>query len=174
MPWTQDEQDRAVAKHDTLKEQFNSRLKKWTDALSAGEDGDVDKAAVEDGLTRWRSHMMEIQNSTEQLIGESSQLTRIGILASRVADEKTVLKKLQSEGGTRADQAETTANKHKSTPSSNLLWLNRTFRSSTRLFLIILSIVFGTLTVGALIYFVFASGVFQKKTAPTNNFALPR
>jgi len=174
MPWTQEDQSRATKKHDDLKADFYSRVSKWNDALTAGQDGTIEKGAVEDGLARWRTHMMSMQNSTEELIGENSQLTQIGILASRVADEKTVLKKLQSEGGTRADQAETTANKHKSTPSSNLLWLNRTFRSSTRLFLTIVSILFATLTVVALIYFVYASGVVQKMMAPTNNFALPR
>jgi tetraacyldisaccharide 4'-kinase len=62
---------------------------------------------------------------------------------------------------TRSDQVSSVNPKITSTPSTNILWLNRVFRKSTRLYLLIFSIIFGTLAAAGLIYFVNSTGVIQ-------------
>ena len=160
MPWTADEQRRAEARSKSLKDDFNARMKTWRDTVSAGQQ-DQSQAAVENTLNQWRAHMHELQKSSESIIGNNSVMDSISILATQVADEKTALKKLRSESGTRTDQAVSVNPKITSTPSTNILWLNRVFRKSTRLYLLIFSIVFGALAAGGLIYFVNSTGVIQ-------------
>jgi len=158
MPWTVEDQKRAEQKNTAFQQEFNTRLNGWKDAMAAGAPGQG-QAAVEDTLTRWRAHMQSLQSSSESLVGNESLIDTVGVLATQVADEQAVLTKLRSESGTRANQADTVNPKIKGIPATNILGLNRVFRSSTRLALLIASIVFGVLAAVALGYFVYASGV---------------
>lgn len=160
MSWTASDQRVAEERHATLKNQFDTRLAAWKDTLGAGVDGQG-QAAVEDTLTRWRTHLQNLQEASTALTGDNSTLDRISVLATQVADEKSVLRKLRSEAGTRVDQANTVNPKISGIPATNILGLNRTFRSSTRLYLLIFSIVFGVLAAAALVYFVYSSRVVQ-------------
>ena len=160
MTWTPAQQTEAEATNTTLKTEFSKRWAAWNDAINAGQiDTSVQKAAAQDALTRWQANMNSLQNISEQLIGNDSSTSRISALATQIAEEKATLNKLLSESGTRSNQSESVNPKIKSIPATNMLGLNRVFRSSTRLYLIILSILFGLLAVTALIYFVSASGV---------------
>lgn len=181
MTWTPAQQTEAEATNTTLKNQYITRMTIWTDAINAGQiDTSVQKAAVQDALTRWQANMNSLQNTSEQLIGDDSNITRIGVLATQIAEEKATLNKLLSESGTRSNQSESVNPKIKSIPATNMLGLNRVFRSSTRLYLIILSILFALLAVAALIYFVSASGIItyiKEKiggVSATNNFGPTR
>jgi hypothetical protein len=158
MPWTVEDQQRAEHKNLEFQKEFNTRLNGWKDAMAAGAQGQG-QAALEDTLTRWRAHMQGLQASSESLMGNESIIDSVSVLATQVADEQAALAKLRSEAGTRAGQADTVNPKVKGIPATNILGLNRTFRSSTRLALLIASIVFGLLAVAALSYFVYASGV---------------
>jgi uncharacterized membrane protein YraQ (UPF0718 family) len=160
MPWTASDQQTAENRNNTFRQEFNTRLDGWRNTLSAGAIGQG-HAAVEDTLTRWRAHMNELQSSSESLLGNDSLIDKVGVLASQVAEEKSVLEKLRSEAGTRADQATSVNPKIVGIPATNILGLNRVFRSSTRLFLLIASIVFGVLALGAISYFIYSTGVVQ-------------
>lgn len=160
MPWTADDQRRAEERNLEFRREFNTRMEAWKNTVSAGQQ-DQSQAAVEDTLNRWRGNMHDLQNSSEMLIGNDSVMDSIGILATQVSDEKAALKKLRSESGTRTDQAESVNPKIRSSPSTNILWLNRVFRKSTRLYLLIFSIMFGALALGGLVYFVNSTGVIQ-------------
>jgi len=158
MSWTADDQQRVEQQNVAFQQEFNTRLNGWKDAIAAGAQGQG-QAALEDTLTRWRAHMQSLQASSESLMGNESLIDSVSVLATQVADEQAVLAKLRSEAGTRSDQADTVNPKIKGIPATNILGLNRTFRSSTRLALLIASIVFGVLAAVALGYFVYASGV---------------
>lgn len=158
MPWTADDQRRAEEKNANFRTEFNTRLDAWKNALGAGALGQG-QSAVEDTLTRWRAHMQGLQSSSEALMGNESLIDSVGVLATQVADEKATLEKLRSEAGTRSNQADTVNPKIKSIPATNILGLNRVFRSSTRLLLLIFSIVFGVLAAVALAYFIYATAV---------------
>lgn len=163
MPWSADEQKRAEARNKSLKDEFNARMETWKRTVGAGQQ-DQSQAAVENTLNQWRAHMQGLQNSSESLMGDNSTMDSISVLATQVADEKAALKKLRSESGTRSDQVASVNPKITSTPSTNILWLNRVFRKSTRLYLLIFSIIFGTLAAAGLIYFVNSTGVIQSAT----------
>jgi len=160
MPWTVENQTHAEDKHNQYKQEFASRMENWKNALNAGQV-DQGQAAVEDTLNRWRANMHGLQESSEMLTGNDSVMDRVSVLATHVADEKSVLKKLLSESGTRSDQAESVNPKIKGSPSTNILWLNRLFRKSTQLYLLIFSIVFGVLAAVGLGYFIYSTGVIQ-------------
>lgn len=182
MTWTPAQQTEAEATNTTLKNQFSTRWAAWNDAINAGQiDTSVQKAAVQDALTRWQANMNSLQSTSEQLIGDNAAMSRISILAAQIATEKGELNKLLSESGTRSKQSDSVNPKIKSIPATNMLGLNRVFRSSTRLYLIILSVLFALLAVAALIYFVSASGVItyiksmlSGGTGATNNFGTTR
>ena len=163
MTWTADEQRRAEARNQSFKNDFNERMKRWKNTVGAGQQ-DQSQAAVENTLNQWRAHMHGLQKSSDSLVGNTSVMDNISILATQVADEKATLKKLRSESGTRSDQVASVNPKITSTPSTNILWLNRIFRKSTRLYLLIFSIIFGTLAVAGLVYFVNSTGVIQSAT----------
>jgi len=158
MPWTADDQQRAEQRNLVFQQEFNARLDGWKNAIAAGAPGQG-QAALEDTLTRWRANMQSLQSSSESIMGNESLIDSVSVLATQVADEQAVLAKLRSEAGTRSDQADTVNPKIKGIPATNILGLNRTFRSSTRLALLIASIVFGVLAAVAIGYFVYASGV---------------
>ena len=138
-------------------------METWKRTVGAGQQ-DQSQAAVENTLNQWRAHLLGLQNSSESLMGDNSTMDSISVLATQVADEKAALKKLRSESGTRSDQVASVNPKITSTPSTNILWLNRVFRKSTRLYLLIFSIIFGTLAAAGLIYFVNSTGVIQSAT----------
>ena len=163
MPWTTDDQHRAEERNKVFLDEFNQRMETWRNTVTAGQQ-DQSQAAVENTLNLWRANMQDLQKSSETLIGNDSVMDRIGILATQVSDEKAALKKLRSESGTRSDQADSVNPNIRSSPSTNLLWLNRVFRKSTRLYLLIFSIVFGALALGGLVYFINSTGIIQRTT----------
>ena len=115
--------------------------------------------AVESALNTWRSHI----NEQMEKVGNKMDhhVDTIGVLATQVADNKVILQKLRSEARTRVDQANTVNPKIVGTPATNILWLNRNFRSSTRTTLLVSSIVFGILAAVGFAYFIYASEVIQ-------------
>ena len=166
MPWTADDQARAVAKHAEFKTEFNQKLGEWRNAMSGGQIKQG-QAAVEDTVRRWRTNAQSLQASSAALTGNDSVMDRISILATKLAEEKTLLQKLQSESVTRSDQAESVNPKIRGTPSTNILWLNRTFRSSTRLTLLILSVIFSALALAVIVYIVLQSGILSSPQQQT-------
>jgi hypothetical protein len=173
MPWTADDQTRAEANHAELKTEFNQKLGEWQNAMSGGQINQG-QAAVEETINRWRANAHRLQESSAALTGNDSVMDRISILATKLAEEKTILNKLRSESITRSDQAETTNPKIRGTPYTNILWLNRTFRSSTRLALLILSVIFSALALAVIVYIVIQSGIFnqspQQQQSQTTSF----
>lgn len=174
MSWTTVKQADEEFKHNTLKIEFTQRMEEWKNAMSGGQINQG-QAAVEDTITRWRAHQLHLQESSSALTGNDSVMDKINILATKLADEKTVLQQLRSEAVTRSDQAESVNPKIRGTPYTNILWLNRTFRSSTRLALLILSVIFSALALAVIVYIVIQSGIFnqqsQQQQSQTTSFS---
>ena len=161
MTWTVSQQTAAEATNKRFRDEFKAKMDLWKNNLSGGKT-DQSQASVEDVLRRWRENMQALQASSASLIGDDSVMDRIGVLATKVASERVTLKKLQSESGTRTDQAASVNSKIRGSPSTNILWLNRMFRKSTRVYLLIFSIIFGALALGGLVYFIISTGVFEQ------------
>jgi hypothetical protein len=173
MPWTAEDQAREVAKNADFKTEFNQKLGEWRNAMSGGQINQG-QAAVEDTVRQWRANTQRLQESSAALTGNDSIMDRISILATKLAEEKKDLQKLRSESVTRTDQAESTNPKIRGTPSTNILWLNRTFRSSTRMALFILSVIFSALALAVIVYIVIQSGILSQsqsqQQSQTNSF----
>lgn len=157
--WTIQNQADAEATYAADKQAVANHLQTWwmdtTDAQCV-----TNQLSVEVALNKWRGHITDLLEKSGNVMDH--HVDTIGVLATQVADEKIILQKLRSEAGTRVDQANTVNPKIAGIPATNILGLNRTFRSSTRLLLLIFSIVLGVLAGIGLVYFVYASGFVQK------------
>jgi len=147
------------------KDRVRSSFDAWKAKMSAVGCSQTDQPtqvalqAVESALNTWRSHINEQMERAGNKMDH--HVDTIGVLATQVADDKVILQKLRSEAGTRVDQANTVNPKIVGTPSSNILWLNRNFRASTRATLLVSSIVLGILAAVGLAYFIYASEIIQ-------------
>jgi len=155
MPWNRQDQDMAIQKATDFKTEFKEKYDAWKNAILAGNAG-TGQAATEDVLRRWRQQQEILQSKSDQIMSNENVMDSLGQLAIQVAEEKNTLEKLKSESVTRTDQADSVNPKVRGSPYTNILGLQRTFRSSTRLAIMIVSIVFGALAIGTLAYLVYA------------------
>ena len=81
-------------------------------------------------------------------------MQRLSELMTEAEEQRSVLARLQSEAGTRTDQADSLNPKVRSSPYTNIMGLQRTFRSGTRTAILIVAIVFAVLAVATLGYLV--------------------
>lgn len=140
--------------------EFNEKYMAWKNGVQSGMPGQ-NQAAVEDVLRRWRQYSEELRAQSETIMSNDGIMDALSMLVTQVADEKSTLIKLQSEAITRTDQADTLNPKTRPSPYTNVLGLQRTFRSPTRIGILIASIVFGILALAVLsvlVYRVVVSG----------------
>jgi hypothetical protein len=157
--WSKQQQAEAEATYASDKQTVANHLQTWW--MDTADDHCVSNLlSVEGALNTWRGHIKDLLEKSGNVMDH--HVDTIGVLATQVADEKLILQKLRSEAGTRVDQANTVNPKIVGIPATNILGLNRVFRSSTRLALLIFSIVLGVLAGVGIVYFVYASGVVQK------------
>lgn len=106
--------------------------------------------AVSEVLRRWRAHSDSLQNE----VMDSSHLDEFQRKLAELADQREILARLESEAGTRANQATSVNPKVTASPYTNLLGLQRTFRAPTRTALMIVGIVFAVLAIATLAFLV--------------------
>ena len=151
MPWTDQNQRDAEQEAAGFEAELNEKWAAWANGLVAGNPGSG-QAAVEDVIRRWRKSLEALKGQSDAIMSDDSVLDSLGQLANQVADEKRTLAKLRSESGTREEQSDSVNPKVRPSPYTNILGLQRTFRSSTRFSILIASIVFAVLAICAVAY----------------------
>lgn len=130
--------------------EFNEAYGAWRNAIAAGSGAAVAQTRTEDVLRRWRAFTNNLERQTEMAIAQDGVMQRLSDLMTEADEQRVVLARLQSEAGTRADQADSLNPKVRSSPYTNIMGLQRTFRSSTRTAILIVSVVFAVLAAAAL------------------------
>lgn len=157
MPWTEQNQRDAEHGAEGYSTEFNEKWTAWRNAIQAGVPTVAsNQAAVEDVVRRWQQSLAALKSQSDAITSNENVMDELGQLAVQVAEEKTLLRKLRSEAGTRIDQADSVNPKVRSSPYTNLLGLNRVFRDSTRFGILMASIVFGILSLGSLGFLVYS------------------
>lgn len=163
MPWTAQNQADAEQRSAAFRAEYAEKMEAWKNStLSVDPRAAANQAAVADVLDRWQKSLNSLQAQSDHIASNENLMDSLGQLATQVAEEKVTLQKLRGEAGTRSDQADSVNPKVRGSPYTNILWLNRTFRDSTRSGILAASIVFGTLSLGALGYLVYS--VMTKET----------
>lgn len=112
------------------------------------------EARVQEEMRKWRALINDLQQQSEER-GGSGALHEINQLVEQVADEKQLLAKLRAEAGTRTEQGDSLNPKVRPSPYTNILGLQRTFRDSTRTYILWSAVFFGVLALSALGYLVY-------------------
>lgn len=154
MPWGKANQEAAVAQMMAHIEQTNAAFEAWYNSLQSGQQNQS-QAALEEVLRKWRASLAQLRAESDALMMNEGQLDALGAIVQEVTDLQSTLQKLQSENGTRTDQAVSVNPKVTATPYTNILGLQRTFRSSTRTGLLIAAIVFACLAIGLAGYIIY-------------------
>jgi hypothetical protein len=160
MSWTPAQQAAATTTMMNYIAQVNQQFEAWIQALQSGTQ-DQSKAALEETLRQWRASIQQLRATSDSLTMSEGELEQLNTLIREVVDLQSVLNKLRSEAGTRADQANSVNPKVRASPYTNLLGLQRTFRPSARTGLLITTIVLAVLALailGFIVYRVVAKG----------------
>lgn len=150
MPWTAANQTAAQQVADNFASEYAVAVDAWTVALRSGGNAVAAKGRVTDLVGRWRQSVNDLEQQSDGIMSDQTAMDQLGQLATQVAQERATLAKLQSEAGSRSVQSDSVNPKAKTSPYTNILGLRRTFRESTRLGILIASIVFGVLALVAL------------------------
>lgn len=151
MSWSAQDQEAAIVEMIMYIEQTNAAFEAYVNGLQSGQPQQT-LAALEDVLRRWRQSIQKLRVQTDTLIMSEGVIDALNQIVATVEDEKALLTKLRSESVTRTDQAVSVNPKVTPSPYTNILGLQRTFRSSTRQGIMIATIVFAVLAVGLVGY----------------------
>lgn len=162
MPWTADQQKAAKEKVAAFEAEYAAAIAGWQNNVQGGSEGQFE-AQVQDILRRWRQFTSDLQEQSSMATADQGVMDLLAATVAEVEEQKQILERLRSEAGTRSDQADSLNPKVRPSPYTNILGLQRTFRSGTRTGILILSIVVGTLSLAALSYLVY--NVVSKPTA---------
>jgi hypothetical protein len=151
MSWSADKLQKAEI--DTLGffGEFETTYTAVKEKISTGApDADVlaGYVAVSEVLRRWRAHSETLQNA----VTDSNHIDGLQRKLVELADQREILARLESEAGTRTNQATSVNPKVTASPYTNILGLQRTFRSPVRTGLLIAGIVFAVIAVAALVF----------------------
>ena len=150
MPWTPQNQTDAEARAASFATEYDDASTAWLNAIRSGASPVAAKGRVDDVITRWQASVSALENQSDVIMSDQGTMDSLGQLATQLAEEKAVLAKLRGEAVTRGDQADSVNPKTRASPYTNILGLRRTFRESTRFGILIASILFGILALGAL------------------------
>lgn len=154
MSWSPAKQQAAVEAMMSYIERTNAAFEAWYNSMRSGQQNQS-QAALEEVLRQWRASLAELRATSDSLMMNEGGLDALNTMVREVAELQTTLKRLQSEHGTRVDQAVSVNPKVVPSPYTNILGLQRTFRPSTRTGLLIAAIVFAVLALvvaGYMIY----------------------
>ena len=154
MSWTKERQDAAQEKIGEFLTEYRATMDQWKNSVQAGQ-ATQGEAAVQDVLRRWRQFTTDLQAQSTAATSNQGIMDLLSQLVSDVGDQKKIMAELEGEAATRVDQADSLNPKVRNSPYTNILGLQRTFRESTRTAIIIASVIFGVLALGALVYLVY-------------------
>ena len=150
MPWTPQNQADAEANATRFATEYEDASTAWLNAIRSGASPVAAKGRVDDVVKRWQARVSNLENQSDVIMSDQNTMDSLGQLATQLAEEKVTLSKLRGEAVTRSDQADSVNPKMRASPYTNILGLRRTFRESTRFGILIASILFGVLALGAL------------------------
>jgi hypothetical protein len=153
MPWTKDKQAKAELDTMAFAGEYATAFHTVKEKISTGAPDPEILAAytvATEALRRWRAH----SNTLENEVMNSEHLDQLQVKLVELVEQREILARLESEAGTRSDQAASVNPKVTPSPYTNILGLQRTFRSQTRTGLMIAGIVFAVLAVAALVFLV--------------------
>ena len=148
--WTLELQRAEEAKTAAFAADFRAAMDAWKNQVQSGQP-DAGKAIAASVLERWRGNRVGLQTRAQQ-IADNGNMQELEILSGEVIEQRMQLDKLRDEAGTRVDQAASVNPKVRPSGYTNILGLNRIFRSSTWWTLLIASVIFGVLAVSLLGY----------------------
>jgi len=151
MPWTKAKQEKAELDVMAFAAEYAVAFAAVKEKISTGaSDAEVLAAytVVSEVLRRWRAQSDALQAD----VTNSAQLDQLQVKLVELTEQREILARLESEAGTRANQASSVNPKVTPSPYTNILGLQRTFRSSARTGLLIAGIVFAVLAVAALAF----------------------
>ena len=147
--WTAQNQSDAEAILANFEQEYQTAVAAWSNSVQAGSASAQGQAAAEDVLRRWRGALEKLRDQSKvSQMGEGGSLDMLHTLVGELNEQKAVLASLQSRHGTASEQAGSLNPKVRSSPYTNILWLDRVFKPSTRMNIIIASIVFAILALG--------------------------
>ena len=153
MPWTKEKQERAEADTLAIAFEFVAVYENVKEKIATGaSDAEVMAAytAAAEVLRKWRAQSDGLQAE----VTNSTHLDTLQRKLVELTDQRAILARLESEAGTRVDQADSVNPKVTASPYTNILGLQRTFRSPARTGLMIAGIVFAALAVLGLVFLV--------------------
>lgn len=154
MPWTDQQQQSADAAITGYIEEYVGKLFEWGSATQSGNAAQG-QAAIEDVLRRWRGYTETLQAQALHSVDESQTMDKLREVVSSMNDERALLKRLQSEAGTRTEQADSVNPKVTESPYVNILKMQRTFSGAARTGILIAAIVIGILALGFLGFLIY-------------------
>jgi hypothetical protein len=154
MSWTKERQDAAQEKIGEFLTEYRATMDQWKNSVQAGQTTQGE-AATQDVLRRWRQFTTDLQAQSTAATSNQGIMDMLSQLVSDVGEQKKIMAELEGEAATRVDQADSLNPKVRNSPYTNILGLQRTFRESTRTAIIIASVIFGVLALGAMVFLVY-------------------
>jgi hypothetical protein len=146
----------AKAKQANFEQEFQAAVANWSNLVQSGGNSAQGQTAAEDVLRRWRAHNEMLRDRAQASSqGEGTSLDMLYTLIGELEEQKAIMAELQSRAGSSVEQASSVNPKTRSSPYTNLLGLDRVFRPSTRMNIIIATIVFAVLALGILGWIVY-------------------
>jgi hypothetical protein len=148
--WTMELQRAEEAKTAAFAAEFRTAMEAWKNQVQSGQP-DAGKAIAASVLERWRGNRVGLQNRAQQ-VADDGNMQELETLSGEVIEHRQQLDRLRDEAGTRIDQASSVNPKVRPSGYTNILGLNRIFRSSTWWTLLAASVIFGVLAASLLGY----------------------
>lgn len=158
MGWTADQQNAAQTAAANFLTEYQTAYTAWQNAIQAGNPAQ-NEAAVQDVIRRWRAFTQRLREQSDDAVANEAVMDVLGALVAERAELQQTLAQLESEAGTRTDQADSLNPKPRQSPYTNILGLQRVFRESTRTAIFWASVVFAVLAILVLAYLIYATVV---------------
>jgi hypothetical protein len=158
MGWTADQQNTAQTTATNFLTEYQTAYTAWQNAIQAGNPAQ-NEASVQDVLRRWRAFTQNLREQSDDAVANEAVMDILGALVADRAELQQTLAQLESEAGTRTDQADSLNPKPRQSPYTNILGLQRVFRESTRTAIFWVSVVFAVLALLVLAYLIYATVV---------------
>jgi hypothetical protein len=163
MGWTADQQNAAQVTATNFLTEYNTTYTAWQNAIQAGNAAQ-NEAAVQDVLRRWRAFTQHLREQSDDAVANEAVMDVLGAIVAERAELQQTLVQLQSEAGTRGNQADSLNPRARQSPYTNILGLQRVFRESTRTAIFWASIIFAVLAIIVLTYLIYSTVVVGSRT----------
>ena len=142
------------AQLDAVKADTLNAKSAWENAIIQGAGVDVAQGHLDTAMLSFRAFVDSLRRNVDQLSANTTIIDDLSRMAGTLAEEKEMLKQVLAEGGSVSSQYDAINPKIRESPYINILGLQRNFRESTRIALIIASIIFGILTLCMIAYYI--------------------